>query len=692
MSRRSARLHGLKQRIVDGESQSDSTSHDEEHEDTQEDDFEEPRLPPRKRRKVVNNILNHKTTVVAADSDQKSKRVRGRRGILSSLREFPLDLIAEIFGHLNPGDLLNLARTSKEIRVILMSKSSAFIWRDARSQVEGLPDLPPDLSEPEFANLCFSGHCHKCLTTPVPTIIWSVRQRLCKKCIATSFGSLSSLTATTKLDTSVLSAIVPSYCETRRGRRYYYEHTSYWLDIGSKLVEECANFMENGIVKRSDPGFSEWYKKRSEELKEIKQHAESCATWAANRSNERKDKLDDSRKLRQEAIIEHLTALGWGEEIPFHIEQLATHKLVKQPKELTNRIWKNIEAPLVEFITTLKEERLTFARTKIISERQLLAAKVYTDFVASSPRNDIFPPKVDVLSTEPFRSVIEDTPVHPEEKITEESFNVALVSVPQFAAAWRQRKDEELVLIMQKIRPHFNADHLRLATTFFTCGSDLVSYPRILVHDAATRYRYSADYPSLQATLQSEIWNAGDRVKYLERVELNAQSVVRACGLDPDVTTRCEMDEINPAFECLNCVNETSRLLMRWNQAMNHQCSHNYDQPAPQPYWKCLNVEEERLLEAEEKIILESDGFGYLKWHDLYCCKACGNGRKMTTMNLKAHLQSEHNISDEVSFDHFEYHPDTGISDRYPMAVRLKVVKEVESKAAESDVAGTSVV
>ncbi|KAE9389351.1 hypothetical protein BT96DRAFT_766429, partial [Gymnopus androsaceus JB14] len=62
----------------------------------------------------------------------------------------------QIFMHLEPGDLLQLARTSKDLRNVLMSKSSESIWRTARENIEpGLPRLPDDLSEPEYAHLLF---------------------------------------------------------------------------------------------------------------------------------------------------------------------------------------------------------------------------------------------------------------------------------------------------------------------------------------------------------------------------------------------------------------------------------------------------------------------------------------------------------------------------------------------------------
>ena len=65
----------------------------------------------------------------------------------------------QIFGHMHPRDLLNLARTTKVFRAFLMSRSSAPFWRAARQQLE-LPECPPHLSEPAYANLVFFFHCH----------------------------------------------------------------------------------------------------------------------------------------------------------------------------------------------------------------------------------------------------------------------------------------------------------------------------------------------------------------------------------------------------------------------------------------------------------------------------------------------------------------------------------------------------
>ncbi|KAE9386163.1 hypothetical protein BT96DRAFT_839664 [Gymnopus androsaceus JB14] len=74
----------------------------------------------------------------------------------------PLEIFFEIFMHLEPGDLLQLARTSKDLQNVLMRKLSKSIWHTACNNVEpGLLKIPSDMSEPEYAHLLFfDNYCH----------------------------------------------------------------------------------------------------------------------------------------------------------------------------------------------------------------------------------------------------------------------------------------------------------------------------------------------------------------------------------------------------------------------------------------------------------------------------------------------------------------------------------------------------
>ena len=103
--------------------------------------------------------------------------LRGRRklGLLAGLPNLPLDILFEvnlifffatiisstcqILGHLDPYDVLKLARTTKDFRSLLLDRSSSSIWKAAFSNIPDLPDCPPGMSEPAWADLVFSPRC-----------------------------------------------------------------------------------------------------------------------------------------------------------------------------------------------------------------------------------------------------------------------------------------------------------------------------------------------------------------------------------------------------------------------------------------------------------------------------------------------------------------------------------------------------
>ncbi|KAI0029289.1 hypothetical protein K488DRAFT_56675, partial [Vararia minispora EC-137] len=71
----------------------------------------------------------------------------------------PMDILFEIFGHLQPGDLVNLSRINKSFHRVLSSKRSALMWKAALSNARGggAPSCPVDISELGWANLLFGG-------------------------------------------------------------------------------------------------------------------------------------------------------------------------------------------------------------------------------------------------------------------------------------------------------------------------------------------------------------------------------------------------------------------------------------------------------------------------------------------------------------------------------------------------------
>jgi hypothetical protein len=87
-----------------------------------------------------------------------------RGGIVAtSLSYVPIDSrSSQIASHLLPLDILQLARISKTLNDLLMSKNSKHIWRAARSNTD-LPECPDNLSEPMYAALVYENICQVCL-------------------------------------------------------------------------------------------------------------------------------------------------------------------------------------------------------------------------------------------------------------------------------------------------------------------------------------------------------------------------------------------------------------------------------------------------------------------------------------------------------------------------------------------------
>jgi hypothetical protein len=77
-----------------------------------------------------------------------------------SLSVFPVltSLTPQISSHLTPLDLLNLSRSCRSFRRILLNRTSTPLWRASRRNV-ALPDLEDGSDEPAYASLMYDKFC-----------------------------------------------------------------------------------------------------------------------------------------------------------------------------------------------------------------------------------------------------------------------------------------------------------------------------------------------------------------------------------------------------------------------------------------------------------------------------------------------------------------------------------------------------
>jgi len=296
------------------------------------------------------------------------RKVRGKLGMLERLaKDVPLDVVIEIFCYLDPGDLIRLARTSKDLRGILMSKTWESVWRIARENVQDLPPLPPDLNEPQYARLLYESYCHVCLKGNCDIILWLFRMKCCKKC-----GVETSVPV--NLFFTIWLALIdifrlPPYEDLINSQPMEYRHRgilpSEWLPgnssyhnhrVGNTKIAERFKAEYTALQTLEDR--RSWISGKTQCFRELARHGRLCERWHEAQLKKRANEVEDVRQKRLEAILERLGEIGWREEAEHMLNKFKDHKLVKQPKKLTEHGWKCIKVELVKMLSNHKENRL----------------------------------------------------------------------------------------------------------------------------------------------------------------------------------------------------------------------------------------------------------------------------------------------------------------------------------------------
>ncbi|KAH8115066.1 hypothetical protein DFH11DRAFT_143810 [Phellopilus nigrolimitatus] len=151
---------------------------DSESSETEQQARPKKRAKVQKRNQGADEDQGGKTPAVAMKSHNCRRKLRR----LAMMMSMPIDVFCEIALYLGPHDLLSMARTSKALRNLLMTKDSKPIWRAAEDSV-GLPECPLDLSSPQYASFIYDTYCTHCFRTKAYNHLTPLRIRLCKTCM-----------------------------------------------------------------------------------------------------------------------------------------------------------------------------------------------------------------------------------------------------------------------------------------------------------------------------------------------------------------------------------------------------------------------------------------------------------------------------------------------------------------------------
>ncbi|GJE86898.1 hypothetical protein PsYK624_029810 [Phanerochaete sordida] len=676
----------------------------------------------------------------------KSSKPRRRRGKLAGLTELPIDVIIEVVMHLNPGDLLSLARTTKAFRDLLMRKSSAFLWKAARENLEDYPSCPEDMNEPGLASFLYTNYCSSCLKPNVKWIYWEVRARYCKACAAALDERLY---RNLRLSTVVKEGVPFTATERNRGLQaflptffldeYQKEGSLPWITFEPDLTK-----LRNALT--AEPGrYKEILDEHQQRMKRIRECLSEMRKWHAQKLVARELELKDIRHERYADIIERLRNDGWGEDVDrimdleHGLAKFRDLPCVKEPRPLTDRTWANVSDTLVQWLEVsradmIEEERLRVSRARLQIFDRVLGSV--------SPYRPGEPSRVDVaLGMPEIREVVERPP---RELVTEESFAFLHDAFPAFRARWRKEADAYLGQLVRaatgSLREDIDPMQLAVAAAF-RCASckDVLVYPAVLSHNcrALTRERQAQlmseadpyrhvvlDVFMLKSRYSTELIHWDPSVfKYIAEVKA-IKRVVALAKLDYRTATRADMDESPMRFACLACyprgefdVLDWAKVYHEhglWDRQMSYKQYKRWERDGREPYeaFACYTValpeqhaETARTLECtatEQRSTGSPWSCGrcpYLKdsdrpdWHHSY-----------DENQLKEHIRQKHHVPDPVpERDYFSTRPPKLCTTRpqvYLVSEALRnsekppLAREFEAKAAayvkwvESDVIG----
>ncbi|RPD59158.1 hypothetical protein L226DRAFT_572160 [Lentinus tigrinus ALCF2SS1-7] len=392
-------------------------------------------------------------------STKGKKRVGRNVGKLMKMLDVPMDVFFEIASYLEPVDILQLARASRDLRSTLMSRSSRHVWVAARGNVDPpLPDCPDFLSEPEYAYLVFERFCEECGAGRAMNVDYALRVRLCRTCWKENVkrGHQLAKEMDLKKDKEALRVIYnllpKATCEwfesedprleelNQISRDLFYEPefidtVEAYLDVRDrgdddeleKFIQECVDFTLDRLNFHRD--VIEWYREA---------RAEKKAAGV------------DAKGEREDAIERKLSELGWKRaDWPYISRRF--YNMVHQPRPLTDRIWNTIRPKLVALLEEEKRDReIEKFNLKWRIRRQQLSGH-YRTFLRKTRdpvQQQMLPGFQDALELPCMQALL--TSKDPDQEVTLGDFSAIEPAIQAEAEVYRDEVYSNLVSIWQE--------------------------------------------------------------------------------------------------------------------------------------------------------------------------------------------------------------------------------------------------
>ncbi|KIY64948.1 hypothetical protein CYLTODRAFT_445663 [Cylindrobasidium torrendii FP15055 ss-10] len=563
-----------------------------------------PSEPPAKRRKASGPKTGTATKEKRSIELKPGRRIRGSKS--SALQDLPLDLILEIALNCHPLDLLHLARVSKDLRAVFMTKTTKYVWTAARQKVVDMPAPWGKTSEPEWIHTCFVRICNFCWVKSVRQPTFELNTRLCPSCKDVHAHTHKELQALLEEPTRKnlkelkdLFSLLPRF--KRRVLVRDYEEM--------KQLRAVCNATWNDVKKAKE-----------QELAGFKEHVAQCYAWMVRCNIQKTHEMDDLMLSRQAQIRSKLDELGvgaeWVEESRLEeVDMVWTwrgHSAVQSTNKLTVAGWQKIEAQVLGLVKKVQKRYASREHAIAVNTRQFLVRDRLVQWKETLPdaSDSPIPSIADILACQEIRDIVEQ---HYSVQLTEETVNAAFDNIDSIVVEWRARifdglmaitgiEDESNLnlargpLVCQRcidcstLRRHSAPPNITLARPIWP----LETFVHPCMHWKFSDSPFECDsWIPLSLVLHDDMivrtaFNHGPLVRN-ERMEAFSEMIIRLAGLNPERATVEAMDDLSLLFECKRCTQTSSEdagdkgistlLLLDWRFWIEHSFGKHMDDP-----------------------------------------------------------------------------------------------------------------
>ncbi|KAA1467020.1 hypothetical protein DENSPDRAFT_65741 [Dentipellis sp. KUC8613] len=544
----------------------------------------------------------------------------------SRFLHLPLDVLYEIFCLLSPGDLLRLARTAKNLRAVLLSRKSSFIWKAVHGNSPGPDEIPKPfegMCEPQWAHLLFGeSFCDKCGEENVDDVTFIFKRRLCKACLKKGTCKHEDvLRKFPKYEAEIL-AIAPWVDAKTAGRvRRGNPDKWYWIEDLPGLNKRIVNFKTK---ERTSADFESklrlWVSLETAELRDFNHKCQKLEDWLDDVESWREAAGKAAEAKRVSEIKRRLLALGHD---PKHVldPTFLTTPLIASREPLTDDLWDEISPKITKTLREMKQAQISQERAQHIS-------KLYTEY-----KKTVLPVQLQYFPTErtvhtfPHVKALLDRDASIE--VTDEEWAEAVAEFPNALTDWMHAQRDKYAAVLPKGN---YPPSLPMRVVSLEDGDSQLNLARRNLMP-----RFAGPLELAIAVFKESFWDE-ERVKEYSFFPLGSETaaaLVKLVGKDPAKATAYEMDNVSGRFCCLDCIRDKKTC---WVSGY---------------HWR-MAWDTAKALKLKEKY---SSSWYYEGpfISDRWCCNHCSL-RDLQKADIQGHIKYRHGVARPVENRDYFYH------------------------------------